>query len=109
MTRFLLPAAGAALLLAGCGKTDALRPAVGQALPVKPAAAREAPTAEKLLTPPVEARPDRVDEPLRRSRPRRDDPFDLPPPGVSPDGESDEDDADDTRVGEENDPGRANR
>jgi hypothetical protein len=33
----------------------------------------------ELLTPPPFARPDRVDETLRRSEERQDDRFDLPP------------------------------
>lgn len=73
--------AAAALALAACGKAEELQPAAGQALPVKPAAAREVPSANDLLAIPTQARPDRIDEPLRRSEERRDDPFDLPPPG----------------------------
>ena len=68
------------LALAGCGREADLRPAPGHALPVKPLMARETPTAEQLLTQPVYARPDRVDELVKRSRPRPADPFDLPPP-----------------------------
>lgn len=69
------------LALAACGKAEQLQPAAGEALPVKPAAAREVPTADDLLSLPPEARPDRIDEPLKRSEERADDPFDLPPPG----------------------------
>ena len=69
------------LALAACGKAEELRPAAGQSLPVKPAAARAAPTADALLGLPTQARPDRIDEPLRRSEERVADPFDLPPPG----------------------------
>lgn len=68
------------LLLAACGGREALEPVAGQSLPVKPAAARTQPTAEALLTPPPIARPERVDEPLKRSEEREADPFDLPPP-----------------------------
>ena len=68
------------LLLAGCGREAGLRPADGHALPPKPLMARETPTAEQLLTPPVYARPNRVDELVKRSQPRAADPFDLPPP-----------------------------
>jgi len=71
----------ATLALVGCGKAEELTPAAGQALPMRPAAAREQPTANDLLTPPTQARPHRIDEPLRRSEERKDDPFDLPPPG----------------------------
>ena len=77
-SRILLVSAIAAL--AACGREADLRPAPGRALPVKPLMARDTPTAEQLLTPPVYARPDRVDELVKRSRPRPADPFDLPPP-----------------------------
>ncbi len=66
--------------LAGCGTIEPLEPAPGQSLPVKPLMARTTPTAEELLQLPVMADPDRVDELMRRSEPRRSDPFDLPPP-----------------------------
>jgi hypothetical protein len=48
--------------------------------------ARATPTAEQLLTPPSYAKPDRVDELVKRSQPRQSDPFDLPPPtgGAAP-------------------------
>ena len=65
--------------LAGCGRAVDLRPAPGQALPVKPMLARATPTVEELLTPPITARPNRVDELVKRSQPRAADPFDLPP------------------------------
>lgn len=71
----------AAQALAGCGKAEELQPAVGRSLPVKPAAAATVPTANVLLSLPAQARPERVDEPLRRSEEREADPFDLPPPG----------------------------
>lgn len=66
--------------LVGCGKVADLEPAAGKALPIKPMMARTTPTAEDLLTPPTYARPDRIDELLKRSEPRKPDPFDLPPP-----------------------------
>ena len=47
-----------------------LKPAPGQSLPVKPLMARTTPTAEELLTPPTYARPERVDELIKRSQPR---------------------------------------
>ena len=76
----ILPLAAALLLLAACGGRDALRPAPGQSMPVAPAMASRAPTTEELLAPPTVARPERVDEVLRRSEKREDDRFDLPPP-----------------------------
>src|SRR5690242_20389643 len=69
----------AAIGLGSCGRVADLKPAPGQSLPVRPAMARTTPTAKDLLTPP-DARPDRIDELMRRSQPRQPDPFDLPPP-----------------------------
>ncbi|HEY0165195.1 MAG TPA: hypothetical protein VGB39_07460 [Sphingomicrobium sp.] len=65
--------------LAACGQQAQLMPAPGQPLPVKPLLAKATPTAEQLLTPPVNARPERIDELIKRSEPRRPDRFDLPP------------------------------
>lgn len=77
---------GGLLVLAGCGRVADLQPAPGEPLPVRPMMARTTPTAADLLTPPTYARPDRVDELMKRSQPRRPDPFDLPPPtgGAAP-------------------------
>jgi len=66
--------------LAGCGRQAELQPAPGHPMPVKPLMARTAPTVEELLTPPNYTRPDRVDELLKKSEPRKADPFDLSPP-----------------------------
>ena len=66
-------------LLAGCGKIADLQPPPGQALPVKPLMARTTPTPEELLTAPQYARPNRVDELVKRSEARQSEPFDLPP------------------------------
>ena len=66
--------------LAACGQQADLKPAPGHALPVKPLLAKTTPTAAHLLTPPPNARPERVDELIKRSEPRRADRFDLPPP-----------------------------
>ena len=57
-----------------------LKPEKGEALPVKPLMARTTPTPNDLLTRPAYAKPDRVDELVKRSQPRPEDPFDLPPP-----------------------------
>lgn len=75
-----------AFLASACGKVTPLEPAPGQATPVKPLLARATPTSEQLLTPPVYARPERVDELMKRSAPRKPDRFDLPPPdgGAAP-------------------------
>ena len=81
----ILVIAGIALL-AGCGREADLQPAPGHSLPIKPAMARSTPTVEELLTPPTYSRPDRVDELVKKSQPRPQDPFDLPPPtgGTAP-------------------------
>jgi hypothetical protein len=70
----------ALIAVAGCGKVAPLHPAEGQSLPVKPAMASTTPDAEQLLTPPSYAKPERIDELMKRSQPRRADRFDLPPP-----------------------------
>ncbi len=84
MKRFLILVA--ALALTGCGTLGPLKPPPGESLPVKPAMAQIAPTAEELLTPPANAHPERVDEILKKSVPRKADRFDLPPPdgGAAP-------------------------
>ena len=66
-------------VLCACGRTASLRPAQGEPLPVKPLMARTTPSAEKLLQPPANADPERVDELIKRSQPRPVDRFDLPP------------------------------
>jgi hypothetical protein len=83
MKRLLLMATA---LLAGCAQQTDLQPASGQALPVKPLMARTTPTPTELLDIPDIARPERVDELMRRSEPRQPDRFDLPPPdgGAAP-------------------------
>ena len=78
MTRRLLALLFAAAL-GGCGSVADLEPAKGQALPVKPLMARTTPDAEQLLELPPQARPDRVDELVKKSEPRESDPFDLAP------------------------------
>jgi hypothetical protein len=91
----------AMITLAGCGKVADLRPPAGQSLPVRPAMASATPTAEQLLTPPPYAKPERIDELMKRSQPRQADRFDLPPPdgGAAPTLEEQEEPADDeTRI-----------
>ena len=77
-TRILLFAS--AVALAACGRQADLKPAPGQPMPVKPLMFRTTPTVQELLTPPTYARPGRVDELVKKSQPRPQDPFDLPPP-----------------------------
>ena len=79
MKRLVLVAIGS-LALAGCGRVAPLKPAPGQSLPVKPAMAQTTPDAAELLTTPAHARPERIDELMKRPEPRRADRFDLPPP-----------------------------
>lgn len=67
------------LALAACGSRGDLKPATGEALPVKPYGAKATPTATDLLRPSVQARPQRSDELLRSSELRQQDDFDLPP------------------------------
>lgn len=83
--RIVIPLAALAGLSA-CGTTGPLKPAEGQSLPVKPALADKQPDADDLLTPPPYARPERIDELVKRSTPREPDRFDLPPPegGAAP-------------------------
>ena len=83
-SRLLLLAA--LFAIAGCGRVADLKPAAGKALPVKPLMARSTPTPNELLTIPPYAKPDRVDELVKRSQPRPADSFALPPPtgGAAP-------------------------
>lgn len=85
LLRILAVAAAAAGLVA-CGSVQPLKPQPGHALPVKPLMARSTPTPEQLLTPPTYAQPERIDELMKRSQPRKSDRFDLPPPdgGAAP-------------------------
>jgi predicted small lipoprotein YifL len=73
-------AAALLIALAGCGGREPLKPAAGAQMPPAPAMAARAPTTDEMLALPPIARPDRVDETLRRSEKREDDRFDLPPP-----------------------------
>lgn len=75
----LILALGAAMLVSGCGRQEALRPKPGASMPPKAATVRVAPTPAELMTPPVEARPEREDELLTKSEERKDDYFSLPP------------------------------
>jgi predicted small lipoprotein YifL len=89
MKRLIL--ALATLSLAACGKIAPLQPPAGQPLPVRPLMANATPNAEQLLTLPPQAQPERVDELVRKSVPRKVDRFDLPPPdgGATPTPEGD--------------------
>jgi len=76
-TLLLLAAMGSALV--GCGARRELLPLAGRTLPAAPFGREDKPTADNLLTPPVQAKPERSVELRSRSQDRQDDPFDLPP------------------------------
>jgi hypothetical protein len=84
MKRLVL--AMATLALAACGKIAPLEPPPGKPLPVRPLMATSTPDAEQLLSYTPQARPERIDELVRKSVPRKVDRFDLPPPdgGAAP-------------------------
>lgn len=83
MAKLRILFAAGAVLLAGCGSKEPLQPPPGASLPPTPALAQTPLTSVELLTPPPIARPDRVDELLRRSEARTVDRFDLPPGDVA--------------------------
>ncbi len=67
------------LALAGCGKFGPLEPRAGaSSAPLAYGQDKPAET-DAFTTAPVQARPGRSDELLRRSERRSEDPFDLPP------------------------------
>ena len=76
MRQMIFLISAAALTLGACGARNDLRRTDGKAPP--PPVAGGPPTTTT-LTPPPEAAPERVDDPVKRSRERGDDPFDLPP------------------------------
>jgi hypothetical protein len=78
-TRTLALVTFAALALAACGNRRELMPAAGEALPAAPYGREDRPTADDLLQPPSQAKPERSVELRKRSEEREDDPFDLPP------------------------------
>jgi hypothetical protein len=78
--RALAPALALSALLAACGQTQDLRPAVGESLPPPPFGRADRPSAAELLAVKPQAAPQRSVELRRRSEEREDDPFDLPPP-----------------------------
>jgi hypothetical protein len=67
------------LLVSACGRQVSLRPKRGSSLPLKPEGAVKTPTADDLIKPTTQAKPQRSDEQLKRSEQRREDEFDLPP------------------------------
>ena len=67
------------LALAGCGSAVGLKPPAGVALPVAPYGATAQPSPNQLIAPTAQQRPQRSDDLLQNSQPRRSDDFDLPP------------------------------
>ena len=68
--------------VAGCGKLGTLSPASPDRTPPRPINSVVPPTPAQQLILPPQSIPDRVDDPLKKSEDRRDDRFDLPPPGL---------------------------
>ena len=66
---------------AGCGSEQQLQFAPGSKPPVKPLMAARTATTEEMLTPPPIAEPQRVTEILKKGEERKEDRYDLPPPG----------------------------
>ena len=69
-----------AVLIASCGQKTPLEPAPGADLPPAPYGSDVALESEELLELDPQGAPERSVELRRRSEPREDDPFDLPPP-----------------------------
>ena len=65
--------------LGGCGARRELQPLAGHTLPPAPFGREDRPKSDVLLTPPVQAKPQRNIELRSRSEDRQDDAFDLPP------------------------------
>lgn len=74
-------AIGVALLvgLTACGGKQALKPKEGMAAVPTARGATAPQTAQELMTPSPQSRPERNAELLTQSKERQDDPFDLPP------------------------------
>ena len=68
-----------ALGLPACGGRQPLKPIEGQKMPAVPVGAAAAPTAQQLMTPSMQSRPERSVDILTQSEERKDDTFDLPP------------------------------
>ena len=73
--------AGLSAMLGGCGNKGPLIPPPGRSLPVAPYGRTSRPSAEELLKPPSQTRPERSVEPANPGDERQPDPFDLPPEG----------------------------
>jgi predicted small lipoprotein YifL len=69
----------ALLLLGACGLKGPLEPVPPAAMPVAQRGQTVAPTAAQMLVVPVQAAPQRVDDPVKKSEERPDDRFNIPP------------------------------
>lgn len=69
------------LLLAACGRKGELEPKPGVGMPPPPRGEGVAPTPDQMLVLPPQAAPDRAGDPVRSNDERKDDRFNLPPPG----------------------------
>lgn len=69
------------LIVAACGKLGPLEPVSPDRAPPRPNDALVPPTPEQQLRLAPQSAPDRIDDPLKRSEERKNDRFDLPPPG----------------------------
>lgn len=67
------------LALEGCGLKGPLEPVPPTALPVAQRGQTVAPTPAQMLVVPVQAAPQRVDDPVKKSEERPDDRFNIPP------------------------------
>ena len=69
----------ALLLLGACGLKGPLEPVPPAAMPVAQRGQTVAPTPAQMLVVPVQAAPQRVDDPVQKSEERPDDRFNIPP------------------------------
>lgn len=69
---------GALLALSACGSAGPLKWPEGGPPPA-PEGQEAVQTADEMLVPPPQAAPDRIDDAVRNTNQRSEDPFDLPP------------------------------
>ena len=69
----------ALLLLGGCGLKGPLEAVAPTPLPMAQRGQTVAPTPAQMLVVPIQAEPQRVDDPVKKSEERPDDRFNLPP------------------------------
>ncbi|MFZ4688608.1 MAG: hypothetical protein ACOYLS_05175 [Polymorphobacter sp.] len=71
-----------ALALVACGKQGKLTPVPPQPAPVQAMGTTTPTTPEDMLKLPPQSQPNRVDDPVEKSKERPDDRFNLPPSGT---------------------------